>query len=52
MSGLKELYSLKKGVPLWFRHLCFRAAMLAAFVVAVMVLRVKIMRAELPVFTV
>ena len=51
-SGLKELSSLKKRVPLWFKHLMLRASMLGTFVMAVMVLRVKIMKAELPVFTV
>jgi hypothetical protein len=51
-SGLRELFLLRRRVPLWVRHLVARAAMLAAFLLAVMIWRVKIMKAELPVFTV
>ena len=51
-SGVRELSLLRRRVPLWVKHLILRAAMLVAFLLAVMILRVKIMKAELPVFTV
>ena len=51
-SGVRELSLLRRRVPSWVKQLTVRAAMLASFLFAVMILRVKIMKAELPVFTV
>ena len=51
-SGVRELSLLRRRIPLWVKQLMVRAAMLISFLFAVMILRVKIMKAELPVFTV
>ena len=53
-SAMQLLHTveLQKKVPKWFRSLLIRALLLLAFTVTVMVVRVKIMKAELPVFTV
>ena len=41
----------KQSLPKWLRPLLVRGTLLAGFTVAIMFMRVKIMKAELPVFT-
>ena len=51
LSSLVTLTPGKQSPPRWLRPLVIRGALLAGFTLAIMVVRVKIMKAELPVFT-
>lgn len=51
-SSLAILNGFTKGiVPVWFKCFIYRFVCLVGFFIAIMILRMKIMKAELPVFT-